>query len=72
MSLNAVCKFFNLKPDFKVTPPALPHDMKPMENEDDRVLQLYNPLRDTELLKAEPQKFEWLRGNYPLRREKWD
>ena len=72
MSLNAVCKFFNLKPDFKVNPPALPHDMKPMENEDDRVLQLYNPLRDTELLKAEPQKFEWLRGNYPLRREKWD
>ena len=72
MSLNAVCKFFNLKPDFKVNPPSLPHDMKPMENEDDRVLQLYNPLRDTELLKAEPQKFEWLRGNYPLRREKWD
>lgn len=72
MSLNALCKFFGIKPEFTVVPPALPSDMKPERDESDRALQLYNPLRDTAALKAEPQKFEWLRGNYPLRREKWD
>ncbi len=72
MSLAALCRFFGISPDFTVSPPALPKDMKPKGDGYDRALQLYNPLRDTAALKAEPQKFEWLRGNYPLRREKWD
>ncbi len=72
MSLAALCRFFGVSPDFTVNPPALPQNLKPIGDEYDRALQLYNPLRDTAALKAEPQKFEWLRGNYPLRREKWD
>jgi len=35
-------------------------------------LRLYNPLTDTERLRANPDQFEALRGNYPLRRENED
>ena len=72
MSLAALCRFFGVKPDFAVEPPQMPPGIKPAADASDRALQLYNPLRDTEALKAEPEKFEWLRGNYPLRREKWN
>lgn len=37
---------------------------------DDLRLRLYNPLEDSQRLKDAPEKFEELRGNYPLRREK--
>lgn len=72
MSLTALCRYFGIKPEFAVNPPHLPEKMKPAGDAYDQMLQLYNPLNDTAALKAEPQKFEWLRGNYPLRREKWD
>lgn len=34
-----------------------------------RILQSYNPTGDTSLLKSQPDKFEYLRNNYNLRRE---
>ena len=33
------------------------------------MLSTYDPLTDSEALKSEPARFEYLRGHYPLRRE---
>ena len=35
----------------------------------DLLLDNYNILQDSDALKAEPEKFEWFRSNYPVRRE---
>lgn len=70
MSLRAVCDFFGIPFTLEVCPPELPEDMRPTsDNPFERDLQLYNPIEDTKRLKLSPEKFEWLRGNYPLRRE---
>lgn len=55
MSLEALCQFFGVEAEFTILPPEGPSD--------------YDPTRDSEWLKASPEKFEWFRGNYPLRRE---
>lgn len=55
MSLEALCRFFGVEPDFIIVPAEGPRD--------------YDPTRDSEWLKASPEKFEWFRGNYPVRRE---
>ena len=55
MSLEALCRFFNIEADFTIVPSDGPKD--------------YDPTRDSEWLKASPEKFEWFRGNYPVRRE---
>lgn len=55
MSLEALCRFFDVEVDFDIVPPEGPSD--------------YDPTRDSEWLKAAPDKFEWFRGNYPVRRE---
>ena len=70
-ALTALCRFFGISPDFEILPPPLPPDMTPEKDAALRALQLYNPLNDTAALKASPQSFEYLRGNYPLRRETW-
>lgn len=70
MSLKAVCEFFGKPFSLEVCPPELPENLRPTStNLFERALQLYNPLEDTERLKSSPERFEWLRGNYPLRRE---
>ena len=68
MSLEALCHFFHINTEFEILPPPLPF-MEYSTDEEEAFLQLYNPLRDSEWLKASPEKFEWFRGNYPLRRE---
>lgn len=55
MSLEALCRFFGVEVDFIIVPAEGPKD--------------YDPTRDSEWLKASPEKFEWFRGNYPVRRE---
>ena len=55
MSLEALCRFFCIEAKFDIVPPEGPND--------------YDPTRDSDWLKAAPEKFEWFRGNYPLRRE---
>ena len=55
MSLEALCRFFGIEADFSILPPEGPKG--------------YDPIRDSEWLKASPQKFEWFRENYPIRRE---
>lgn len=68
MALEALCRFFRINAVFDIVPPALP----PMQYSDDpeeAFLQVYDPTRDSDALKRDPDKFEYLRGNYPLRRE---
>ena len=55
MSLEALCEFFGMEKNFSISPDEGPKD--------------YDPTRDREWLKASPEKFEWFRGNYPVRRE---
>ncbi len=68
MSLEALCRFFHIEADFRIAPPELP--VRPSVNDpEEAFLQLYNPTRDSDWLKQSPEKFEYFRGNYPLRRE---
>lgn len=70
MVIDGLCKFFNIKNEFSIIPPKLPNDIKFSEDFEERCLQFYNPLVDSSKLKSQPNKFEELRGNYPIRREK--
>ena len=69
MSLEALARFFGLEAAFSVVPPEV-SDMLFSDDPEEAYLQAYNPMRDSEWLKASPRKFEWFRGNYPLRRER--
>lgn len=75
MALRAVCHHFNISiPDenefLRLTAaPPLPPDMQPTGDPVADQLLLYNPLHDSQRLKANPSAFEQQRGNYPLRRE---
>ena len=68
MSLEALARFFGVEVEFCVTPPEY-SDIQFSEDKEEACLQAYDPTRDSEWLKASPEKFEWFRGNYPLRRE---
>lgn len=74
MAIEAVCNFFKIKVNISINPPSLTSPFKagytPTPKE--QALSLYNPHRDSELLKQHPEHFEELRGNYPLRRELYD
>lgn len=70
MVIDGLCHFFGIENHWHISPPHLPADFKLEGSEDDKKLQLYNPLNDSRLLKSAPERFEELRGNYPLRREK--
>ena len=67
MVIDALCRHFNLPHPGIITPPSLPVDTP----KTDSPLDLYNPIADSEKLKADPSKFEFLRNHYPLRREQW-
>lgn len=77
MSLENLNEFFKLEiHPIKLMP--LPHPENPVVNLKDiasdkqlahAVWQTYNPMTETEKLKANPEKFYWFRSNYPLRRE---
>lgn len=68
MALEALCRFFQVEADFQIVPPALP-EREYASDPETAFLQAYNPTTDSEALKAAPEKFEYFRGNYPLRRE---
>lgn len=78
MALRAVCRFFNLPIADEsaflalTAPPSLPIDLRPMGQFAVDALTLYNPLADTARLKNSPSAFEQQRGNYPLRRERFE
>jgi erythronate-4-phosphate dehydrogenase len=66
MVIDALCQHFGLAHPGYILPPALPADLTISQS----ALDLYNPLIDSEKLKNDPSKFEFLRNNYPIRREK--
>jgi erythronate-4-phosphate dehydrogenase len=68
MVIDAICQQFGLSHPGIIAPPALPKDFHYTGNP----LELYNPMDDSQKLKAEPSHFEQLRNNYPLRREKFN
>lgn len=67
MVLKAFCHFFHKPSNFHIVLPSSSNAFS--ENENLRILQLYNPLKDYETLRTNPEHFEQLRGDYPLRRE---
>ena len=68
MSLGALCRYFGKTAEFSIIPPALP--LKTYSDDAEKAyLEVYNPMEDSARLKENPEKFEWFRGNYPLRRE---
>ena len=69
MSLDALCRFFNIKADYTVEPPTPPFPVIHAHSLDQGILDIYDPRTDSKNLKTAPQKFEELRGNYPFRRE---
>ena len=68
MVIDAICQQFGLSHPGLIAPPALPKDFHYTGNP----LELYNPMDDSQKLKADASQFEQLRNNYPLRREKID
>ena len=70
MALNAVCAFFAINHHFDIAPPAPQQPVIKAESYDEAILRIYDPRNDCDALRSEPQKFEWLRGHYPMRREK--
>ena len=65
MVIDALCRHFHLPNPGRIMPPPLP-DGTP---DTGCALDLYNPLIDSQNLKADPSQFEAFRNHYPLRRE---
>ena len=70
MALDALCRFFHLRADYRIVPPPPPCPVIRAHSLTDACLQMYDPRRDCDALRAHPELFEKLRGDYPLRREK--
>ena len=66
MVIDAICQHFSLPHPGLIAPPKLPADFIYSGSP----LDLYNPMEDSKKLKAASSRFEQLRNNYPLRREK--
>lgn len=70
MSLDALCRHFNLQANYRIIPPEPEQSQLTVTSMEEAYLRMYDPRRDSEALKAHPELFEKLRGDYPLRREK--
>lgn len=70
MSLDSLCRYFNIQADYQIIPPAPSQPQITAETLSDAYLQIYDPRQDSNALKTHPELFEKLRGDYPLRREK--
>lgn len=71
MVLEALCQWLRRPMTFHIEAPSLPNTADFVgKSANEQSLLLYNPLEDSNRLKAHPEDFEKLRGNYPLRREK--
>ncbi len=70
MSLDALCRFFGIKARFDINPPSPENNYIIASSMNDAMIKIYDPRTDTENLRKNPEQFEWLRENYPLRHEK--
>lgn len=69
MSLQALAHHFGLGEIPEIVPPRLTPSTIYADSRAAALLQIYNPHADSARLKAQPEAFEQLRGDYPLRRE---
>ena len=73
MSLEALTQEFHLGPVPPIVPPPLAdatlQAIKQAPTHAEALLVAYNPHTDSQALKSAPERFEQLRGDYPLRRE---
>lgn len=79
MALSAVARHFGMPDQFNITVPELPEHFvalpPALRQPGDKTFHMphplgwYDPRRDSRALRAWPEGFEHLRGNYPLRRE---
>lgn len=69
MSLDAICRFFHIKGDYEIKAPAPSSPIIYAKSHEEAILQMYNPVTDSNRLRSQPELFETLRGDYPLRRE---
>lgn len=69
MSLDAICRFFQIDGNYEINAPAPASPVIYAKNHEEALLRMYNPIDDSDRLKSQPERFEDLRGNYPLRRE---
>lgn len=65
MVIDSLCSFFDVENPGTIRPPSLPDGFVYTGNP----LELYDPMEDTRKLRSNPELFEELRGNYPVRRE---
>ena len=63
MVVEAIARHFGLEADTSAIVPPTVHCNAA------NPLALYDPRTDSAALKADPNRFEWLRGHYPVRRE---
>jgi erythronate-4-phosphate dehydrogenase len=69
MSLQSLCRYFGIEKTFDIQPPAPASNRIEATSCSEALLKIYDPRHDSALLKAHPEKFEYYRGNYPLRRQ---
>lgn len=69
MSLETLCKYFGINFSYEITPPSPLQSNIEAINREEALLEIYNPVDDSNCLKESPERFELLRGDYPFRRE---
>lgn len=69
MSLEALSRHFGLGDVPSIEPPLPSETTIHAKSRAEALLSIYNPHTDSKALKDAPSQFEFLRGNYPLRRE---
>ena len=69
MSLEALSRHFGLGDAPCIAPPLPAETTIHAKSRAEALLSIYNPHTDSRALKGTPSQFEFLRGNYPLRRE---
>lgn len=69
MSLDALCRHFGIEAAYHIEPPCPANGLVTAPDRSSALLQIYDPRRDSHALKEHPDRFETLRGDYPLRRE---
>lgn len=69
MALDALCEHFGIMTKYEITPPVGDKTKIISGNFEDVLLAVYNPMIDSDKLKACPEKFEQFRNDYPVRRE---
>ena len=69
MTMDNICRHFGIENHCRIEPPAPAQPVIEAATMDDALLAIYDPTHDSDALRRDPSRFEWLRGNYPLRRE---